>query len=113
MGRYFKTPVHNDLKQWAKVEFLYQQGWRADGYNLSPKDLREAHNYPAARQAQLQAQQRKLALQQRAAELKLKRSRNARLRLNKKIESQRKAATRYQDAVLEAARSSNDKSSTR
>jgi hypothetical protein len=32
VGRYFKAPPRQNLKQWRKVQLLYESGWRADGY---------------------------------------------------------------------------------
>ena len=32
VGRYFKAPPRQNIKQWRKVELLYENGWRADGY---------------------------------------------------------------------------------
>ncbi len=49
VGRYFKAPRSCDLKQWRKIEILFQQGWRADGYNLKPRTLHTARNYSAQR----------------------------------------------------------------
>ena len=112
VGRYFKTPRFCDLKQWRKVGMLYEQGWRADGYHLSPQNLRQARAYSATRKVQLQAQQRETALQKREKERKLRRSQNANSRLTRKTGALRAEELRYQDAVL-AAVHSEDKSSTR
>lgn len=39
VGRYFKAPPKNCLKQWRKVELLFQRGWRADDLCGGPKTL--------------------------------------------------------------------------
>ncbi len=47
VGRYFKAPRRTEVKQWQKVEELYRSGWRADGHNISARNLRDAQSYRA------------------------------------------------------------------
>jgi hypothetical protein len=46
VGRYFKAPPRQDIKQWRKVQLLYESGWRADGYqarHLSTLSVAKTH----------------------------------------------------------------------
>ncbi len=63
VGRYFKAPPCNNLKQWRKVQTLYENGWRANGYyGRKLSTLRAAKTYlreqpEQERAAQLQRKQ--------------------------------------------------------
>jgi DNA-directed RNA polymerase subunit RPC12/RpoP len=53
VGRYFKAPPRQNLKQWRKVQLLYESGWRADGYQARHlSTLRAAKTHLREQQAQ-------------------------------------------------------------
>ena len=47
MGRNFKAPKQNDLKQWKKVEILFQHGFAYHGFGYRPATLQEVESFLA------------------------------------------------------------------
>jgi len=45
-GRHFKPPKKSDKKQWAKVRFLFEHGFRYQKIRNNPDDYYETEPYP-------------------------------------------------------------------
>lgn len=46
LGKYFKAPPRNNIKQWQKLRLLHQHGWRGWGWDVSPRmSLRATKKY--------------------------------------------------------------------
>ena len=45
-GRHFKPPKKSDNKQWAKVRFLFEHGFRYQKIRSNPDDYYETESYP-------------------------------------------------------------------
>lgn len=85
VGRYFKTPPTSAVKQWRKVEMLWESDWRASGQGgTHQENLRDAQEYAQNQVRRCLTQERKrqrsIVAQKRKRQTQDKRWRRARYR---------------------------------
>ena len=103
LGKNFKPPLRRDLRQWKKLEWMIQNGWRGHSWPTEPKmELREVQESFAIR---TQAQKDANKIMEDAALFERRRAANGYSRsraAKKRLKSELKRQEKYQKTVLES-----------